>query len=64
MKNNGFEVKGDITARKLLSEHAYKNFFLVSMKRSSRLQHRHLEDGSLIIWAANVTDPPLTEMEK
>jgi hypothetical protein len=39
-KCNGLEGRVDITARKLLSEYAYKNFVLVSLKRSSGLQHK------------------------
>jgi hypothetical protein len=61
---NGFEGRRDIAARKLLSHYAYKNCLLVSLKRSSRLQHRDLHDGSVAVWPANVTDPLLAEEEK
>jgi hypothetical protein len=35
-----------------------------SLNRSTRLQHRDQEDGSVVVWPANVTDPLLTEEEK
>jgi hypothetical protein len=63
-KFNGFEGWSDNVARKLLSEYAYKNFFLVSLKRSSRLQHRDLEDGAVVVWPSNATNPLLAEEEK
>jgi hypothetical protein len=60
---NEFEGRSGIVAHKLLSEYAYKNFFLVSLKRLSRMQHRDLEDGAVVVWSSNVTNPLLTEEE-
>jgi hypothetical protein len=60
-KYNGFEGRSDIVAPKLLSEYAYNNFFLVSLKRSSHLQQSNLEDGAVVVWQSNVTNPHLTD---
>jgi hypothetical protein len=49
----GFEARSNIDAKKALSNYAYKEFFIRSMKRSSCLQHNDEPGGSVVVWAAN-----------
>ena len=52
-----YEGIADIAARKFLSNYAYQNFWLVSLKSSSRLQFKVNDDGFYIVWPAKIADP-------
>ena len=49
----GYEGLSDMEAKKTLSSHAYKNFFVKALERGTRLQHRLLESGDAVVWKAS-----------
>ena len=51
-----YEGIADIAARKFLSNYAYQNFWLVSLKSSRRLQFKVNDDGFYIVWPAKIID--------
>jgi hypothetical protein len=48
----GYKGLSDVEAKKSLSSHSYKSFFITALERGSCLQHIILDSGDAVVWKA------------